>query len=299
MAAMKFDINKFDRTSSFTLWQVKMRAILAQSGLHVALEGKDNLEGTDKQKKDADYKALAMIQLSLSDEVLREVVQEKTAADLWQKLEALYLTKTVTSKIALKQKLHLLRMPEGSSLKEHLDTFLSIVMDLESMDVKIDDEDKAIVLLCSLPPSYKTFRDTVSYGKNTISLDEVKAALFSKEVMDKELTVRSSSGQGEALNMRGRFKEKDKNRSRSKSRYKNLTCNYSKKKGHIKAERFKLKNKQQAHQKDQTKQEQTGEVSYAEINSDSEVLTISEDSKLKSQWLLDSGCSYHMTPFRN
>ena len=70
MAAMNFDINKFDRTSSFTLWQVKMRAILAQSGLHVALEGKDNLEGTDKQKKDSDYKALAMIQLSLSDEVL-------------------------------------------------------------------------------------------------------------------------------------------------------------------------------------------------------------------------------------
>ena len=78
------------------------------------------------------------------------------------------------------------------------------------MDVKINDEDKPIVLLCSLPPSYKTFRETISYGKSAISLDEVKAALFSKEVMDKDFTVRSSSGQGEALNLRGRSKEKDK-----------------------------------------------------------------------------------------
>ena len=170
MASLKFDITKFDRTTSFTLWQVKMHAILAQSGLHVALQGKDNLEETEKQKADADYKALAMIQLSLSDEVLREVVHEKTAADLWQKLEALYLTKSVTSKIVLKQKLYLLRMSESTPLKEHLDTFLSIIMDLENMDVKIDEEDKAIVLLCSLPPSYSAFRDSISYGKSTITM---------------------------------------------------------------------------------------------------------------------------------
>jgi len=286
MASLKFDITKFDRTTSFTLWQVKMRAILAQSGLHVALQGKDNLEGTEKQKADADYKALAMIQLSLSDEVLREVVHEKTAADLWQKLEALYLTKSITSKIVLKQKLHLLRMSESTPLKEHLDTFLSIIMDLENMDVKIDEEDKAIVLLCSLPPSYSAFRDSISYGKSAITLEEVKSALFSKELMDKELSARSSSGQMEALSTSGRFKHKD------------LICNYCKKKGHIKANCYKLKNKQQAQQQDQIKKEQSAEASYVDTF-ETEVLTVSEGSCPRHQWLLDSGCSYHMTPYRD
>jgi hypothetical protein len=57
---------------------------------------------------------------------------------------------------------------EGISIISHLDTFDSLLMDLSNIDVKIDDEDQAILLLCSLPQSFKHFQDIMMYEKETI-----------------------------------------------------------------------------------------------------------------------------------
>ncbi|KAL5775259.1 hypothetical protein ACOSP7_012816 [Xanthoceras sorbifolium] len=232
MTTTKFDIEKFDRNMSFTMWQVKMRAILIHNGLHQALLGKDKLPSTmdEAKKQEMDDKALASIQLCLSNEVLREVTQEKTVKDLWDKLESF--------------------MAEGASIKSHIDEFSTILMDLENMEISYDDEDQALMLLRSLPPSYKHFRDTLIYSRQTLKLEDVKAALFSKELIDKELGTSRNDSPAEGLLVRGRTPDKSsssnqRSRSRSKSRHRNLTCNYYKKKGHIKSECFNLKNKQQ------------------------------------------------------
>jgi len=42
--------------------------------------------------------------------------------------------------------------------------------DLDKINVKIDDDDQALLLLCSLPPSYKHFRANMIYGRDTISI---------------------------------------------------------------------------------------------------------------------------------
>ena len=41
--------------------------------------------------------------------------------------------------------LYMLWMLEGSSLNDHIDEFSSIIMELENLGVKIDDEDKALL----------------------------------------------------------------------------------------------------------------------------------------------------------
>src|SRR5438270_10931187 len=73
-------------------------------------------------------------------------------------------------------------MVEGTPLKQHLDVFNSIIMDLENIDIKVESEDQALIVLSSLPASYETFVDTLLYGKNTIFLDDVSSALKSKEL---------------------------------------------------------------------------------------------------------------------
>ena len=51
MATMKLDIEKFDRSVNFGLWQVKMKAILIQNGVHKALGGIEKMpEGTSEAK---------------------------------------------------------------------------------------------------------------------------------------------------------------------------------------------------------------------------------------------------------
>jgi hypothetical protein len=43
MAITKFVIEKFEHNMSFAMWQVKMKAIFMQNGLHTALFGKDRI----------------------------------------------------------------------------------------------------------------------------------------------------------------------------------------------------------------------------------------------------------------
>ena len=80
MASMKYDLPMLDYKTRFSLWQVKMRAILAQTNdLDEALEGfgkkKKKDEWTDEEKC-KDRKALSLIQLHLSNDILQEVLQE-------------------------------------------------------------------------------------------------------------------------------------------------------------------------------------------------------------------------------
>jgi len=52
--------------------------------------------------------------------------------------------------------------------------------------VKIDDEDKAMILLCSLPSSYENLVDTLMYRRQTLAMGDVKEALSSKAAIKKE-----------------------------------------------------------------------------------------------------------------
>ena len=160
MASMKFDLPLLDYKTRFALWQVKMRAILAQSSdLDEALDGfrGKGQKSCTAEEKWKDHKALSLIQLYLHNDILQEVLQEKTAAELWLKLESICMSKDLTSKIHMKMKLFTHKLQEGGSVMNHLTIFKEIVADLVSMEVKYDDEDLALLLLCSLPTSFANF----------------------------------------------------------------------------------------------------------------------------------------------
>ena len=76
--------------------------------------------------------------------MLREVVKETTTKAIWEKLEVLDMAKCVTNKLLLNSILYDLRLEESKPLKLHLDEFYSIMMDLQNIEVKLDDEYLAI-----------------------------------------------------------------------------------------------------------------------------------------------------------
>ena len=86
--SMKFDLPPLDYNTSFALWQVKMRAVLAHPDLDDALEkfGKADQKTWTPEEIRKDRKAMSMIHLHLSNNIL----QEKTDAALWLKLESIY-----------------------------------------------------------------------------------------------------------------------------------------------------------------------------------------------------------------
>jgi len=73
------------------------------------------------------------------------------------------------------------------------------------VDVKIDEEDKAIILLNSLPEEkYETFTLTLINGRQSLNYNEVSAALVNYEVRRQNRLSFSESTTAEALAIRGR-----------------------------------------------------------------------------------------------
>ncbi|XP_073112178.1 uncharacterized protein [Elaeis guineensis] len=175
-SSTKYEVEKFNGGSSFSLWKIKIKSSLILQGLWKAVEN-NFLEGMkEADKANLKERALSAIFMSVTDNVLREIASEKLVPEAWKKLEELYSAKSLTNRLYLKKRLYNLRMNEGMPIKEHLDEFNSIIMDLKNIDIDIDSEDQALIVLCLLPPSYKTFVDTLLYGKDSISLDDVVMA---------------------------------------------------------------------------------------------------------------------------
>jgi len=104
---------------------------------------------SDEEWKKLDRKVKSTIRLCVSDSVLLNVLEEATAKDLWDKLGTLYKSKSLVNKLSLQKKLYNLRMKDGDLVKEHMNTFNTVVSQLLSIDIKISNEHKCISLLCS------------------------------------------------------------------------------------------------------------------------------------------------------
>jgi len=197
-----------------------MRGILAQThDYDQALDSfsKRKAEWTAEETR-KDQKAHALIQLYLHNDILQECLTEKTAAELWTKLESICMSKDLTSKMQMKMRLFTLKMKEDSVMT-HLADFKKIVADLVSMEVKYSDEDLGLLLLCSLLNLYANFRDTILLSRDSVTRKEVYEALQSKEKM--KVMVQNdvtSSSKGEALHVRGRTNRSSNGRGRSKSK---------------------------------------------------------------------------------
>ena len=113
------------------------------------------------------------------------------------------MTKSLTSKLHLKHRLYSHNMVEGTSLEEHLMTFKELLVDLETLEVKYEKEDLGLILLCSLPVLYATFRDTILYSRDTLTRNKVYGAQFFKEKM-KQLIV-GPEAQGDNMFVYGRL----------------------------------------------------------------------------------------------
>ncbi|MBA0784850.1 hypothetical protein Gotri_006862, partial [Gossypium trilobum] len=70
----------------------------------------------------------------------------KTSSTLWKRLETLYATKSLVNRLVLKQLIFTFRMNEYELLRDHISQFITLLNDLNNVEVKIDDEAHVMLL---------------------------------------------------------------------------------------------------------------------------------------------------------
>ena len=198
------DIEKFNGTN-FELWKLKLEDLLFDRDLWSVVSGIKPLGMKQEDWDLTNQMARGLIRLSLADSVLLNVHEEKIANSLWKKLGDIYQGKSLVNKIFLRKKLYSLKIDGWMALVDHLISFNMVIAQLISIGVSIDEEDRCMLLLCSLPDSWDHLVMAIKSMTTKLKMDEVVATLLSEEMWKK-----SSKATKEALSVRGRSKEKSK-----------------------------------------------------------------------------------------
>ena len=192
-------------------------------------------------------------------------------------------------------------MDPSKSLEENLDDFKVITIGLANIDEKISDENQAIILLNSLPESHKDLKTAIKYGRESLTLEDVLGALRSRDFeIKKDKKAASSSGEGlrvrgrpdKRFNSKGRKKSNSRSQSRGRGNTSNVICWSCKKEGHIR------RNCPSRRKGQETAFDKPESANVSDGYDSCEGLTISE-LKPGDEWILDSGCTFHMTPRRD
>ena len=114
------------------------------------------LEGVEKKRetmseedwKVLDRKALGTIRLSLAYLVAFNVSEQRTTAkDFMKSLDTLYEKPSALNKVFMKRSL---KMANGGSIGAHLNEFNTLISQLWSIGVTMDDEIRSLIMLSSL-----------------------------------------------------------------------------------------------------------------------------------------------------
>ena len=225
--------------------------------------------------------------LNLADNVLCQVEEKDTALKVWNKLESLYMLKSLSNKIYLKEQLFGFRMDPSKNLEENSDEFKKIAVALDNIDEKISFENQAIILLNSLLESFKDLKSVIKYGRESLSLDDLLGALRSRDL---EIKIKKKTN-SESLQVRGRQLRRDQSKNRWNSRLKSKgkqSCWHCHKEGPLRRNCPERKKNQEGFSSIELANFFNGIDSI-------ETLTISM-AQSNDEWIMDSGCTFHMTP---
>ncbi|KAH9715183.1 hypothetical protein KPL71_020951 [Citrus sinensis] len=284
-----------------------MKAILRKNNCLAAI-GERPMEITDDKWNEVDGNAISDLHLALADGVLSSVVEKNIAKEIWDTLTKLYEAKSLHNKIFLKRKLYTLRMAESTMVTDHINTLKTLFSQLTMLGHNIEENERAELLLQSLPDSYDQLIINLTNNNPADSLvfDDVAASVLNEESRRKNKENRQASSQAEALSVtRGRSTERgpsgSQNHGRSKSRSKkNVKCYNCGKKGHVKKECWSNQKRKEGKEPESSNAQgcvastsDDGEILY------SEATIVSEGRKrLSDVWLIDSGATWHMTSRR-
>jgi hypothetical protein len=165
---------------NYDTWKLQMRALLVKNDAWGYVSGaivKPELVENDaasaaavREWKIKDEKAKSDLILSIGASQLKQIKNCVTSRELWLKLESTFDSRGPARKATLLKALTLKKMDEGGDAREHLHEFFDTVDKLSKMDININPDQLAIMMLYSLPSSFENCRCAIDPANKKLQL---------------------------------------------------------------------------------------------------------------------------------
>lgn len=235
-----------------------------------------------------------LIYVSMEPQEIAATGVYKTAYQLWTKIQENHEgSEHNLQSIALAEFLSL-KYQKGETLVNYAGRFEIALGKLEATDFKVDEKTKLWVLSNTRPPYMKNTVQMFDMARQDGKVTELIAQLKLQFHLDSNETKKGSAAyntkESDSQTHRQNPYHSANNQGNSKQKTM-LSCNYCKKVGHLWKECRKLKRdkeRKRHYNQQKPKQENSGALSAKSH-------TFSED---KNTWIVDSGATSHMTPYR-
>ena len=183
------------------MWKVQCRMALVRDGLWEIVAGTETAPPEEEAARLSKFlakrnRALATIVLAVDPALMYLIGDPDDPVAVWKKLQEQFQKKTWANKLALCRRLHALQLKEGESVQDHIKAMTELFNEMAIVGDAIDEEDRVVYLLASLPDSLNTL---------VTALEVVTEWLLHAERKQKEKKSVDSSGEkAMALTIKGR-----------------------------------------------------------------------------------------------
>lgn len=102
---------------------------------------------TNVQKQNMEDATYITLLPNISDNVLRQVIEESTSHEVGKKLHSLYDKKYLPNKIFIRERLFSFEMNSSKSLDENVDEFKKLINAFSQSSEKLGTESEAVILI--------------------------------------------------------------------------------------------------------------------------------------------------------
>jgi len=309
--------------ANYNVWAFTMKEHLTTAELYQFITHV-KIEDTERGKAQA---AKSMLISTISPGEMEKIIHCTSAKEIWDHFVSAYGAKTANVKLELMSELNKIKCSTAEEVTDAVNKILTIKGKLQGHGVNMDDTMVISALINALPEeSYSTFLQTWSMFDleyQTLSKFVSKLLERTKALTEIEETAKafraiqvSSHGQGRQNGQDDRFVRGNRSQNRA-GNYRPIPngqqpsmeaqrqpqaaaprgseakiCNYCRKPGHWKADCRKLRFKLEMQNQNALQAEEFAMVASMPGQS------VDTESKkpLVTEWLVDSGCSSHMTP---
>ena len=144
---------------NYATWKIQVKMCLIKDDLWRIVNGTEvapTEAGALNKFNIRKDRALATIVLAVDPKLLYLLGDPECPAEVWGKLQDVFVKKSWSNKLRLKKKLYSMKLTAGGNLQEHLKKFVELFDALAVVGDAVKDEDRVISLLASLPEKFDT-----------------------------------------------------------------------------------------------------------------------------------------------